>query len=328
MLTNMLKYSLELWKLSFTVLPLFALSHPGGPLKALILAAGKGTRLGAITQGIGPDGTGMSKPLVPTYDKPTIYYPLADLIMAGIDDIQIIAAPDNVEQFSVTLGNGDAYGINLSYGVQKVPRGIAESFLIARRFIGNDHVALTFGDNIFNSDQFTRKMKACLEPDGATVFALEVNNPQDYGVVQFDERGKAISIEEKPEAPKSNYAVPGMYFYDSSVVEVAKGIAPSARGELEISAVNEVYLQEGRLRVETLGKRTRWFDTGTPDSLLDAAIYVRQFERRTGRLLGSPEAAAFMAGFISAEQLIELAHPLMKSTYGQALVRLATNGSW
>lgn len=297
-------------------------------MKALILAAGKGTRLGAVTQGIGPDGTGMSKPLVPTYNKPTIYHPLADLIQAGIDDIQIIAAPDNVEQFSVTLGNGDAFGINLSYGVQKIPRGIAESFLIARRFIGNDHVALTFGDNIFNSTQFTQKMKACLEPDGASIFALEVNNPQDYGVVEFDKHGKAISIEEKPEVPKSNYAVPGMYFYDSSVVDVARGIAPSARGELEISAVNEAYLQEGCLRVETLGKQTRWFDTGTPDSLLDAAIYVRRFERRTGRLIGSPEAAAFLAGFISAEQLNELAQPLVKSNYGQALMRLAANGSW
>lgn len=310
-----------------TVLP--ALSHnQGGALKALILAAGKGTRLGAITQGIGPDGTGMSKPLVPTYNKPTIYHPLADLIMTGIDDIQIIAAPDNVEQFGVTLGDGEAFGINLSYNIQRIPRGIAEAFVIARRFIGDDSVALTFGDNIFNSAQFTKKMKACLEPDGATVFALEVNNPQDYGVVEFDERGKAISIEEKPKAPKSNYAVPGMYFYDSSVVEVARGITPSARGELEISAVNEAYLQQGRLRVETLGKRTRWFDTGTPDSLLDAAIYTRQFEQRTGRLLGSPEAAAFLAGFISAEQLVELAHPLMKSDYGKALVRLAEDGNW
>lgn len=324
----MLKYSLESCIHTLTVLPTALFTHPGGPLKALILAAGKGTRLGAITQGIGPDGTGMSKPLVPTYDKPTIYHPLADLIAAGIDDIQIIAAPDNVEQFSVTLGNGDAFGINLSYGVQKVPRGIAESFLIARRFIGNDNVALTFGDNIFNSDQFTRKMKTCLDPNGATVFALEVDNPQDYGVVEFDKNGKAISIEEKPEVPKSNSAIPGMYFYESSVVDVAKSIAPSARGELEISAVNEAYLREGRLRVVSLGKRTRWFDTGTPDSLLDAAIYTRAFERRTGRLIGSPEAAAFLAGFITAERLVELAHPLVKSNYGKALMRLAENGSW
>ncbi|HEX7484273.1 MAG TPA: sugar phosphate nucleotidyltransferase [Candidatus Saccharimonadales bacterium] len=297
-------------------------------MKALILAAGKGTRLGAATQGIGPNGTGMSKPLVLTYNKPTIYHPLADLIAAGIDDIQIIAAPDNVEQFSLTLGNGDALGINLSYGVQKVPRGIAESFLIARRFIGNDHVTLTFGDNIFNSTQFTQKMKACLNPEGATVFALKVNNPQEYGVVEFDSDGKAISIEEKPEAPKSNYAVPGMYFYDSSVVEVARGIRPSARGELEISAVNEVYLHEGHLRVETLSNRTQWFDTGTPDSLFEAASYVRQTERRTGRLIGSPEAAAFLAGFITTEQLEELAQPLVKSSYGKALLHLAVNGSW
>lgn len=303
-------------------------TNPGGPLKALILAAGKGTRLGAATQGIGPNGTGVSKPLILTYDKPTIYHPLADLIAAGIDDIRIIAAPDNIEQFSTTLGNGDALGINLSYGVQNVPRGIAEAFLIARRFIGNEKVALTFGDNIFNSAQFARKMQACLDPTGATVFALKVNNPQDFGVVEFDEDGRAISIEEKPETPKSHYAVPGMYFYDSSVVEVAGSIKPSARGELEISSVNEVYLREGLLRVETLSNRTRWFDTGTPESLYTAASYVRKFERRTGRLIGSPEAAAFLSGFITAEQLDELAQPLAKSDYGKALVRLAADGSW
>ena len=297
-------------------------------MRGIILAAGKGTRLGAITQGIGDDGIGTSKGLVYTYDKPTVYYPLHDLILAGIDDIQIIAAPENVDQYSSLLGSGDHLGINLSYGIQEVPRGIAEAFIIGKRFIGNGSVALTFCDNIFNGKQFSAKMHANTNPRGAVVFALPVDNPEAYGVVEFDNEGNAISIEEKPEQPKSHYAVPGMYFYDSSVVEVARNITPSARGELEISSVNEAYLREGRLRVEPLGDQTKWFDTGTEESLFAASSYVRSFERRTNRLIGSPEAAAFLSGFIDTEGLMRLAEPLKKAEYGKKLERLAHNGSW
>ena len=297
-------------------------------MKGIILAAGKGTRLGAATQGIGPKGTGMSKALILTYDKPTIYYPLADLIAAGINDILVIAAPDNVNQFSTALGDGSCLGITLSYAVQEVPRGIAEGFIIAEDFIGSDSVALTFGDNIFVGESFGEKVKVSTNPNGATVFARIVQNPSAFGVVKFNKDGVAISLEEKPTQPSSRYAVPGMYFYDSSVVEVAKNLAPSERGELEITDVNKEYLSKGLLNVVKLDSDTHWFDTGTPDSLLTAANFVKNFQDDNNQLLGSPEAEAFLAGFINAGELLELATPLLKSPYGARLEELAQHGDW
>jgi glucose-1-phosphate thymidylyltransferase len=297
-------------------------------LKGIILAAGKGTRLGAATQGIGSCGVGVSKALIPTGDKPTLYYPLTDLISAGINDILVIAAPNNVQQYRDMLGDGSELGITLSYTVQEVPRGIAEAFIIAEDFIGNDAVALTFGDNIFVGDGFTRTLQKIKEPVGAMVFARYVRNPWDFGVVEFDKDGKAISLEEKPTQPKSHYAVPGMYFYDSSVVEVSRGITPSARGELEITTVNQAYLEQGRLEVTMLDSDTDWFDTGTPESLHAASEHILDFQKENERLHGSPEAAAFQAGFISADQLRQLAKPLLKADYGKLLVQLADKGRW
>lgn len=295
-------------------------------MKGIILAAGKGTRLGAATRGIGRNGVGVSKPLIPAYDKPTVYYPLADLISAGIQDILVIAAPDNVDQFQALLGDGSDLGINITYDIQPEPKGIAEAFIIAEDFIGTDDVALIFGDNVFSGVRFTETLKASTSPQGATVFAYRVPNPQDFGVVGFDEKMKANSLEEKPAHPKSHYAVVGIYFYNCDVVEVAKRIEPSDRGELEITSVNEEYLKMDKLRVTMLDSDTKWFDTGTPESLAKAADYVRDFQQDTGILLGSPEAAAYRAGFINREALLELADPLKKSRYGEALIELATTG--
>ena len=299
-------------------------------MKGIILAAGKGTRLGAATQGIGPNGIGISKALIPTYDKPTIYYPLSDLIAAGIDDILVIAAPDNVGQFSTVLGDGKCLGIKLSYAVQQVPRGIGEGFLIAEEedFLGDDGVALTFGDNIFVGESFGEKVKLSTNPAGATVFARIVSNPSAFGVVKFNKDGMAISLEEKPTQPTTRYAVPGMYFYDSSVVEIAKKIKPSDRGELEITDINKEYLSQGLLNVVKLDSDTHWFDTGTSDSLLTAASFVKNFQDDNNQLLGSPEAEAFLAGFITSDELLELAAPLGKSPYGALLKELAQNGDW
>ena len=295
-------------------------------MKGIILAAGKGTRLGAATLGVGDNGVGVSKPLIPTYDKPTIYYPLSDLIMAGITDILVIAAPDNIDQFKATLGNGADLGFCISYKVQVVPKGIAEAFIIAEDFIGDDKVALIFGDNVFNGNRFAEALRAAKDPEGATIFAYYVPNPTSFGVVEFDADGRAISLEEKPSKPRSHYAVPGVYFYDSSVVDVAKGGKPSARGELEITSVNEEYLNRGKLSVVTLDSDTDWFDTGLPESLLEAANAVAKYQRDTDRLLGSPEAEAYRAGLITKEELLALAEKLKKSTYGQALITLATEG--
>lgn len=295
-------------------------------MKGIILAAGKGTRLGAATRGIGPLGVGVSKPLIPTYDKPTVYYPLADLVSAGIDDILIIAAPDSVDQFRCLLGDGRNLGISISYETQPQPKGIAEAFIIGEHFIGDEDVALIFGDNIFNGEQFTATLSSCTKPRGATVFAYHVPNPRDFGVVEFDKNMRAISIEEKPEQPKSNYAVVGVYCYTSSVVEIAKRIEPSARGELEISSINEEYRKMDLLDVTILRNDTHWFDTGTPESLSEAAEHVRKWQHRTGQLLGSPEAAAYRTGFIAKSNLLSLAEPLKKSNYGQALIRLANVG--
>ena len=295
-------------------------------MKGIILAAGKGTRLGAATCGIGISGLGISKPLIPTYDKPTIYYPLADLISAGIREILVIAAPDNIGQFQALLGTGESLGIAISYEVQHVPRGIAEAFVIGESFIGDDEVALIFGDNIFSGRRFSQVLKDCTHPNGATVFAYHVPNPEAFGVVEFDATMRVISLEEKPTMPKSHYAVVGIYFYSSDVVDIAKRVKPSHRGELEITTVNQAYLEQGRLAVTTLDSDTNWFDTGTPDSLADAADYVRSFQERTEQLLGSPEASAFHAGFIDQSQLITLAEPLRKSVYGQRLLQLAKEG--
>ena len=295
-------------------------------MKGIILAAGKGTRLGATTCGIGKSGTGISKPLVPTYDKPTIYYPLSDLISANIRDIMVIAAPDNVDQFRNLLGDGSDLGISISYEIQPKPEGIAQAFIIAEDFIGNDDVALIFGDNIFSGNRFSETLKTCTNPSGATVFAYHVNNPEEFGVVEFDQNMQAVSVEEKPTQPKSHYAIVGIYFYNSGVIKVAKSIKPSARGELEITDVNKVYLDEGQLNVTLLDSDTNWFDTGTAESLSEASDYVRTHQKRTEQLLGSPEANAYRAGFISRDQLLSLAEPLKKSSYGKSLIQLATEG--
>lgn len=294
----------------------------------IILNAGKGTRMGAATMGITANGAAVSKPLLPIFDKPSTYYALASLIAARIKDILIIAAPDNVEHFRSTLGDGTELGVNISYAIQDEPRGIADAFIIGEEFIGSNNVALTFGDNIFSGQRFNSILRESAAPSAdATVFAYHVNNPQDFGVVEFDSSGKAISLEEKPEAPKSNFAVPGIYFYPPEVVEIAKGIKPSARGELEITSVNEEFLNRNKLKVTVLDSDTDWFDTGTPQSLNKAAAFVEDYQDRTGRLLGSPEAEAYLADFITADQLTVLGQRLGKSVYGQRLLALA-RGEW
>lgn len=294
----------------------------------IVLAAGRGTRMGATTLGITANGSAVSKPLLPTYDKPTIYYSLSSLISAGIREVLIIAAPDNVDQFRSTIGDGTELGMEISYAVQSVPRGIAEAFIIGAEFIGTRNVALTFGDNIFSGRRFAEILRQSTQPEGATIFAYHVPNPEEFGVVEFDKSGKVLSLEEKPAQPKSNYAVPGIYFYTSEVVDIAKHIEPSARGELEITSVNEAFLNLGRINTQVLDSDTTWFDTGNPTSLLEAALFVKDYqEKKTNRLLGSPEAEAFLAGFINAEQLAVLADRLGKSSYGKALQRLA-DGKW
>lgn len=297
-------------------------------MKGIILAAGKGERLGPATRGIGRRGVAVSKGLIPTHEKPTIYYSLTHLIFAGISDIAIIASPHNVDQYRDALGDGSDLNITLTYLVQHSPRGIADAFIIAEDFMQDDDVALIFCDNIFSERHFNETLRRSTNPVGATIFALEVPNPQDFGVVKFDNTGKALSLEEKPKDPKSNFAIPGVYFYDSSVVEVAKSIEPSARGELEITDVNRVYLERGLLNVVRLNGDTKWFDTGTEQSLSEAAKFVEAFQNHNGQLLGSPEAAAFLTGLIDAAQLAELAAPHAKAKYGITLKRLAEEGSW
>ena len=282
--------------------------------------------MGAITRGIGHNGIGTPKPLVTAYDKPTIYYPLADLISVGITDILVIAAPDNVDQFRGCLGNGNELGVSISYEVQEVPRGIADAFIVGEQFIGNEDVALIFGDNIFSGRHFSKTLKGCTTPDGATVFAYRVPNPEAFGVVEFDVNGTVISLEEKPSKPKSHHAVVGIYFYRADVVEIAKRVTPSDRGELEITSVNQAYLEQGRLSVTTLDSDTTWFDTGTPESLADASEYVRTYQAHHGQLLGSPEASAYLAGRIDQAQLIDHASRLKKSAYGDSLMQLAKEG--
>lgn len=296
-------------------------------MKGIVLVAGAGTRIGAPTKGIGKNSIGTPKPLLPVFDKANIYYSLSTLIEAGISEILIIAAPSNVDQFQSYLGDGSDLGIKLSYAIQPVPRGIADAFIIGADFIGTDDVALILGDNIFNGRRFSEILKGSMQPSGATIFALHSETPELFGVVEFDSSGKAISLEEKPSQPKSKYIVPGIYFYNADVVEIAKNIKPSARGELEITTVNEVYLEQGRLNVTVLDRDTGWFDTGNPRQIRDASDFIVAEQDRTGRLIGSPEAAAFLAGYINESQLRELAEGLIKSEYGQALMRLA-DGEW
>lgn len=281
-------------------------------MKGIILAGGSGTRLHPITQGI-------SKQLIPIYDKPMIYYPLSTLMMAGIKDILIITTPHDQDQFKRLLGDGSNWGIKLDYAVQPSPDGLAQAFIIGEDFIGNDKVALVLGDNIFHGAELDESLKNCTDPDGGIVFAYQVSDPERYGVVEFDASMQAKSIEEKPSNPKSNYAVVGLYFYDNSVVDIAKNIKPSARGELEITSINEEYLRQGKLKVTTLDDGDVWLDTGTINSLSDATDYVRVLQNRTGQIIGSPEKIAYEQGFINSDRLQELAEPLKKSGYGKYL---------
>ena len=281
-------------------------------MKGIILAGGSGTRLWPITQAI-------SKQLMPIYDKPMIYYPLTTLMQAGIRDILIITTPDDQAGFQRLLGDGSQWGINLEYAVQPKPEGLAQAFIIGEDFIGNDKVALVLGDNIFHGERLDESLQECTNPDGGTVFAYKVSDPERYGVVEFDEQNQAISIEEKPAEPKSNFAVVGLYFYDNDVVEIAKNVKPSDRGELEITSINAEYLRRGKLQVQTLDNGDVWLDTGTIDSLTDASDFVRVIQKRTGRIIGSPEKIAFKNGWINRDQLNKLSEPLKKSGYGKYL---------
>lgn len=281
-------------------------------MKGIILAGGSGSRLWPITKGI-------SKQLMPIYDKPMIYYPLATLMQAGIKEILIITTPDDQKQFKSLLGDGSQWGISLSFAVQPSPDGLAQAFIIGERFIGRDKVALVLGDNIFHGAKLDDSLKACTDPDGGVVFAYQVKDPERYGVVEFDKNRQAVSIEEKPQEPKSDFALVGLYFCDNSVVEIAKSVRPSERGELEITSVMEEYLKRGELKVTVLDSGDVWLDTGTIDSLTDATDYVRVLQKRTGLIIGSPEKVAFEQGFITKSQLRKLSVPLIKSGYGSYL---------
>ena len=284
-------------------------------MKGIILAGGSGTRLHPITLAV-------SKQLMPGYDKPMIYYPLSTLMYAGIRDILIISTPQDLPLFKQLLGDGKKLGCNFQYAEQANPNGLAEAFIIGKDFIGNDKVALILGDNIFYGSGLKELLQSNNNPDGGVIYAYHVLDPERYGVVEFDKNGKALSIEEKPENPKSNYAVPGIYFYDNSVVEIAANIKPSARGELEITDVNNEYLKQGKLSVSILDKGTAWLDTGTFASLMQAAQFVEVIEERQGLKIGAIEEAAYEMGYISKEQLIALAEPLLKSGYGKHLLQL------
>lgn len=288
-------------------------------MKGIILAGGTGSRLHPITLSV-------SKQLVPVYDKPMIYYPLSTLMLAGIREIAVITTPGDQEQFKRLLGDGSQFGIQLEFLVQDAPRGLAEAFVLAADFIGTDSVALVLGDNIFYGDGLGRRLERFTEPDGGTIFAYWVSDPQAYGVVSFDENGKATGLAEKPERPESNYAVPGLYFYDNTVVEKARSLNPSARGELEITDINNLYLAEGKLQVEVLLRGTAWLDTGTVDLLMAASDFVRTIEKRQGLKIGAPEEVAWRKGYITDEQLVALASRLTASGYGDYLLNLLARG--
>ena len=286
-------------------------------MKGIILAGGSGTRLYPLTKAI-------SKQIMPIYDKPMIYYPLSTLMLAGIREILIISTPRDLPTFEELLGDGSQLGLEMHYAVQEYPRGLAEAFIIGADFIGDDSVAMVLGDNIFYGQSFSRVLKeAASREKGATIFGYYVKDPSEYGVVEFDADGMAISIEEKPKYPKSNYAVPGLYFYDNDVVEIAKNVKPSARGEIEITSINNEYLRRGALHVETLGRGFAWLDTGSHDNLLEAANFVATFQKRQGMYVSCIEEIAFRRGFINREQLLKLADPLLKTAYGQYLVDVA-----
>lgn len=286
-------------------------------MKGIILAGGSGTRLYPLTKAV-------SKQIMPVYDKPMIYYPLSILMLAGIREILIISTPRDLPVFKELLGDGQDLGLKISYAIQESPRGLADAFIIGEDFIGEDRVALILGDNIFYGQSFSKVLRRVAEREsGATIFGYYVRDPREYGVVEFDEEGNAISIEEKPEHPKSNYAVPGLYFYDNKVVEIAKNVKPSDRGEIEITSVNNEYLKAGALKVETLGRGFAWLDTGNHDALLDAADFVAAFQKRQGLYVSCIEEIAYKRGFIDKEQLIMLAQPLLKTAYGKYLMEIS-----
>ena len=282
-------------------------------MKGIILAGGSGTRLWPLTKAV-------SKQLMPVFDKPMIYYPISTLMLAGIKEILIITTPEDSESFKKLLGDGSQLGCTFNYAIQEVPNGLAQAFIIGEEFIGNDSVALILGDNIFHGKHFGRQLRSDKDIDGALIYAYQVRDPERYGVVEFDEDGNALSIEEKPTSPKSRFAIPGLYFYDNDVVNIAKGLEPSARGEYEITDVNKAYLEAGKLKVSRMDRGMAWLDTGTHESLIQASQYVQMIEQRQGMKVGSIEEVAWRMGYISTEQLKSLAEPLCKSGYGNYLL--------